>query len=160
MKKYTFTVNNTKKDNNTNNFIFKYTKPNAVDNLKTYLAGEAVNKYPWLASTYGVTFEEPWYKKYTPKKTTTYTFTMPKKTYEELFYNFDYTTLYDLLYGYGKKYVSSDFIDEYDFKINGTPVRIMSDRIQIGYDFISKYDFNLDTNMKQNIYNIYINMYA
>lgn len=149
MKKYTFTVPKTT-SNDTTYYTVKYNKKSDSDTLKSYLIDNAIEKYPWLGGYSNKTITI---------KPTTYTFTAPKYTYTEFYDKYSYTSLYDLLNGYGKQYNSSDYVDEYDFKVNGVPVRIMSDRIQIGYHMIAKDNFNyLSDGIKKNIYNIYINI--
>lgn len=147
MIKYTFkTIKN-----NSNNINYSYN--NSEYELKSIIANNIASKYPWFGAPASSTYITTTYKK-------------------PLFLNFDtdYLKAINILDDYAakkynKKYLTfSDGIDEYDFEIDGTPVRIFDDMIQIGYHIIPRnmpksYYINLSPEIKKTIINITIKIY-
>lgn len=116
MKKYTFKLNNTPKTNNVNNNE-NYSK--IIDNI---ISANIRKNNPWMeqqkSSTRNINIDIDIHR--------------PKKVYT-LDFN-DYGDIFDAIkyiYDYKKKKPL------YDFKLaDGTPVKMFSDEIQIGYDLI------------------------
>lgn len=147
MKKYTFKIdNNAKTTNNTNNTYSEILSDIISSNIK--------KNNPWFADI-----------KETPKHTKTINIDIdltrkPKKTYT--YETLDYGNIFDVL-----KFIY-DYKQEkplYDFKLaDGTPVKMFSDEIQIGYDLIplnsltkSYYDL-LSEDTRKHIIDIYIDI--
>lgn len=147
MKKYTFKIdNNAKTTNNTNNTYSEILSDIISSNIK--------KNNPWFADI-----------KETPKRTKTINIDIdltrkPKKTYT--YETLDYGDIFDVLkfiYDYKQEKPS------YDFKLaDGTPVKMFSDEIQIGYDLIplnsltkSYYDL-LSEDTRKHIIDIYIDI--
>lgn len=149
MTTYKFKLSN----NNSNNTIYNNSY---ADELKSIIANNIAAKNPWL----------------NPKKTksSTIIFNSIKPSYTNLgWFNIDsdYKTAIKILDSYAakkynKKYLTfSDGIDEYDFEIDGTPIRIFDDMIQIGNRMFSKnaskdYYINLEPSFKKIIIDIII----
>lgn len=122
MKTYTFKINKT--NNNT------ISNSNNIDSLKNTIINNLARKYSW--------FDAP-----ASSATTVYFGPASSGAIDSLYRSFnfdnDYAKALSILDNYGKKnYHSSDFVDEYDFEIDGTPVRIFDNMIQIGYHLIPK----------------------
>lgn len=146
MIKYTFNLKN-----NSNN---KHSYNNSEYELKSIIANNIANKYSWLGAPASYTYTTTTYKKPT-------------------FFNLDtidYIKAINILDDYAakkynKQYLTfSNSIDEYDFEIDGTPVRIFDDMIQIGYHMIprnmpSSYYINLSPEIKKIIIDITIKIY-
>lgn len=146
MIKYTFNLKN-----NSNN---KHSYNNSEYELKSIIANNIANKYSWLSAPASYTYTTTTYKK-------------------PMFFNLDtidYIKAINILDDYAakkynKQYLTfSDSIDEYDFEIDGTPVRIFDDMIQIGYHMISRnmpnsYYINLSPEIKKIIIDITIKIY-
>lgn len=113
MKKYTFKLNNTPKTNNVNNNE-NYSK--IIDNIISA----------------NIRKNNPWIEQKSNTKNININIHHPKKVYT-LDFN-DYDDVFDAIkyiYGYKKEKPL------YDFKLaDGTPVKMFSDEIQIGYDLI------------------------
>lgn len=125
MKNYTFTL---KKNNNSfdNNY-------NAESTLKTILASNLADKYSWFAApkaaptrTKVIYVNNPSINSYSSVPTF--------KTYYD--FDSDYLKAINLLDNYGKRYGTYTNRDEYDYEIDGTPVRIWDNMMQIGYHII------------------------
>lgn len=122
MKTYKFTLNNV---NDNNNYYNDYYNSNTtIDDLKNKIANKLADKYSWFAKPIHTSSSFS-----TPVYTTTY-------SSSKLNFDKDYYTMFDVINNYGKRY-SNNNIDDYDFTIDGTPVRIMGDMIQIGYHMFS-----------------------
>jgi len=147
MKKYTFKIdNNAKTTNNTNN--------NYSEILSDIISSNIKKNNSWFADI-----------EKTPKRTKTINIDIdltrkPKKTYT--YETLDYGDIFDVL-----KFIY-DYKNEkpaYDFKLaDGTPVKMFSDEIQIGYDLIplnsltkSYYDL-LSEDTRKHIIDIYIDI--
>lgn len=148
MIKYTFkTIKN-----NSNNSNYSYN--NSEYELKSIIAKNIANKYSWLGAPASYTYITTTYKK-------------------PSFFDIDTTNYIKAInilddYAakkYNKQYLTfSDGIDEYDFEIDGTPVRIFDDMIQIGNHMIAKnmsptYYVNLNPTIKKTILEIIIKIY-
>lgn len=147
MKKYTFKIdNNAKTTNNTNNTYSEILSDIISSNIK--------KNNPWFADI-----------KETPKHTKTINIDIdltrkPKKTYT--YETLDYGDIFDILKSiYDYKHEKP----AYDFKLaDGTPVKMFSDEIQIGYDLIplngltkAYYDV-LSEDTRKHIIDIYIDI--
>lgn len=145
MKTYTFKINknNNNRSYNSNNY-----------SLKDTIASNLANKYSW--------FDAP-----VSKSTVTYitgnSNSYVDSLYESFNFNNDYAKALAILDNYGKKnfFHSSDNVDEYDYEIDGIPVRIFNNMIQIGYTIIpmkaaSSYYFALKPEVKKTIVDITI----
>lgn len=145
MKTYTFKINKT---NNNSSYS------NNSMSLKNTIATNLANKYSWFDA---------------PVSNSTTVYIGPKETsyvnslYESLNFNNDYAKALAILDNYGKKnfFHSSDNVDEYDYEIDGVPVRIFNDMIQVGYHLIpmkaaSSYYINLKPEVKKIIVDITI----
>lgn len=162
MKTYTISFDNNITRNNTRtpNRDTNYSAiiDNAIlANLKKntpYLFGDTPKKEKKSATIYD------FIGKKTPK-TTTFEFNLPgRKAFDiEITKDYSYDNLLNILSSISKNYSS---MDTYDFIIDGTPIKIFSDEIQIGYDLIplnkltkSFYD-SLKESTKKTIIDIYI----
>lgn len=147
MIKYTF-----KLPKNNSNINYSYNN-NSEYELKSIIASNIASKYPWFDAPTSKTYIKTTYKKPT-------------------FFDFDtdYIKAINILDNYAakkynKQYLTfSDGIDEYDFEIDGTPVRIFDDMIQIGNHMIAKnmshsYYINLSPSIKKIILDITIKIY-
>lgn len=147
MKKYTFKIDNTANANiNPNNTYSEILSDIISSNIK--------KNNPWLAD-----FEE------TPKRTKNININIditrkPKKTYT--YNSISYGDIFDaikFIYDYKREKPS------YDFKLaDGTPVKMFSDEIQIGYDLIPLNNFTkayydlLSEDTRKHIIDIYIDI--
>lgn len=153
MTTYTFKL----PKNNTNTSYNSYNN-NYISELKSTIANNIASKYPWLDNS-------------TSKTTYTVTYNKPSSTplFDFSSFNFDsdYAKAINILDNYAaKKYNKkslyfSDMIDEYDFEIDGIPVRIFDDMIQIGNHMIAKnassyYYSSLNPIIKKTFINIII----
>lgn len=155
IKNYTFKL---AKNNDTISYNNSYNSYESSENyLKSIVANNLVNKYPTIfGSTYSVRPKTTvYYCDYKPVVTNTATI--------DWNFNSDYAKAIAIIDGYGKKYYGNTSKDEYDFEIDGVPVRIFGDMIQIGYKIFSKnadsnYYINLPSTTKKTIINIVINI--
>lgn len=147
MKKYTFKIDNTAKTTiNPSN-----TYSEIIDNI---ISSNVIKNNPWFA-----TIEE------TPKRKKNININIditrkPKKTYT--YNSIDYGDIFDMIkfiYDYKCEKPS------YDFKLpGGTPVKMFSDEIQIGYDLIPLTGFtraiydSLSESSRKRIIDIYIDI--
>lgn len=147
MKKYTFKIDNTAKTTiNPSN-----TYSEIIDNI---ISSNVIKNNPWFA-----TINE------TPKRKKDININIditrkPKKTYT--YDNIDYGDIFDMIefiYNYKCEKPS------YDFKLpGGTPVKMFSDEIQIGYDLIPLTGFtraiydSLSESSRKQIIDIYIDI--
>lgn len=147
MKKYTFKIDNTANTNiNPSNTYSEILSDIISSNIK--------KNNPWLAD-----FEE------TPKRTKNININIditrkPKKTYT--YNSISYGDIFDaikFIYDYKREKPS------YDFKLaDGTPVKMFSDEIQIGYDLIPLNNFTkayydlLSEDTRKHIIDIYIDI--
>lgn len=147
MKKYTFKIDNTAKTTiNPSN-----TYSEIIDNI---ISSNVIKNNPWFA-----TINE------TPKRKKDININIditrkPKKTYT--YDNIDYGDIFDMIkfiYNYKCEKPS------YDFKLHdGTPVKMFSDEIQIGYDLIPLTGFtraiydSLSESSRKQIIDIYIDI--
>lgn len=147
MKKYTFKINNTANANiNPSNTYSEILSDIISSNIK--------KNNPWFAD-----FEE------TPKRAKNININIditrkPKKTYT--YDSIDYGDIFDaikFIYDYKREKPS------YDFKLyDGTPVKMFSDEIQIGYDLIPLNNFTkayydlLSEDTRKHIIDIYIDI--
>lgn len=147
MKKYTFKIDNTAKTTiNPSN-----TYSEIIDNI---ISSNVIKNNPWFA-----TINE------TPKRKKDININIditrkPKKTYT--YDNIDYGDIFDMIkfiYDYKCEKPS------YDFKLHdGTPVKMFSDEIQIGYDLIPLTGFtraiydSLSESSRKQIIDIYIDI--
>ena len=147
MKKYTFKIDNTAKTTiNPSN-----TYSEIIDNI---ISSNVIKNNPWFA-----TINE------TPKRKKEININIditrkPKKTYT--YDNIDYGDIFDMIkfiYNYKCEKPS------YDFKLpGGTPVKMFSDEIQIGYDLIPLTGFtraiydSLSESSRKQIIDIYIDI--
>ena len=147
MKKYTFKIDNTAKTTiNPSN-----TYSEIIDNI---ISSNVIKNNPWFA-----TINE------TPKRKKDININIditrkPKKTYT--YDNIDYGDIFDMIkfiYNYECEKPS------YDFKLpGGTPVKMFSDEIQIGYDLIPLTGFtraiydSLSESSRKQIIDIYIDI--
>lgn len=147
MKKYTFKIDNTAKTTiNPSN-----TYSEIIDNI---ISSNVIKNNPWFA-----TINE------TPKRKKDININIditrkPKKTYT--YDNIDYGDIFDMIkfiYDYKCEKPS------YDFKLpGGTPVKMFSDEIQIGYDLIPLTGFtraiydSLSESSRKQIIDIYIDI--
>lgn len=147
MKKYTFKIDNTA--NTTTNPSNTYSE--IIDNI---ISSNVIKNNPWFA-----TIEE------TPKRKKNININIditrkPKKTYT--YNSIDYGDIFDMIkfiYNYKCEKPS------YDFKLpDGTPVKMFSDEIQIGYDLIPLTGFtraiydSLSESSRKRIIDIYIDI--
>ena len=147
MKKYTFKIDNTAKT--TTNHSNTYSE--IIDNI---ISSNVIKNNPWFA-----TIDE------TPKRKKNININIditrkPKKTYT--YDNIDYGDIFDMIkfiYDYKCEKPS------YDFKLpDGTPVKMFSDEIQIGYDLIPLTGFtraiynSLSESSRKRIIDIYIDI--
>lgn len=147
MKKYTFKIDNTAKT--TTNPSNTYSE--IIDNI---ISSNVIKNNPWFA-----TIDE------TPKRKKNININIditrkPKKTYT--YDNIDYGDIFDMIkfiYDYKCEKPS------YDFKLHdGTPVKMFSDEIQIGYDLIPLTGFtraiydSLSESSRKQIIDIYIDI--
>ena len=147
MKKYTFKIDNTAKT--TTNPSNTYSE--IIDNI---ISSNVIKNNPWFA-----TIEE------TPKRKKNININIditrkPKKTYT--YNSIDYGDIFDMIkfiYDYKCEKPS------YDFKLHdGTPVKMFSDEIQIGYDLIPLTGFtraiydSLSESSRKRIIDIYIDI--
>lgn len=147
MKKYTFKIDNTA--NTTTNPSNTYSE--IIDNI---ISSNVIKNNPWFA-----TIEE------TPKRKKNININIditrkPKKTYT--YNSIDYGDIFDMIkfiYDYKCEKPS------YDFKLpDGTPVKMFSDEIQIGYDLIPLTGFtraiydSLSESSRKRIIDIYIDI--
>ena len=147
MKKYTFKIDNTAKT--TTNPSNTYSE--IIDNI---ISSNVIKNNPWFA-----TIDE------TPKRKKNININIdithkPKKTYT--YDNIDYGNIFDMIkviYNYKCEKPS------YDFKLpDGTPVKMFSDEIQIGYDLIPLTGFtraiydSLSESSRKRIIDIYIDI--
>lgn len=147
MKKYTFKIDNTA--NTTTNPSNTYSE--IIDNI---ISSNIIKNNPWFA-----TIEE------TPKRKKNININIditrkPKKTYT--YNSIDYGDIFDMIkfiYDYKCEKPS------YDFKLpDGTPVKMFSDEIQIGYDLIPLTGFtraiydSLSESSRKRIIDIYIDI--
>ena len=147
MKKYTFKIDNTAKTTiNPSN-----TYSEIIDNI---ISSNVIKNNPWFA-----TIDE------TPKRKKNININIditrkPKKTYT--YNSIDYGDIFDMIkfiYDYKCEKPS------YDFKLpDGTPVKMFSDEIQIGYDLIPLTGFtraiydSLSESSRKRIIDIYIDI--
>lgn len=147
MKKYTFKIDNTAKTTiNPSN-----TYSEIIDNI---ISSNVIKNNPWFA-----TIDE------TPKRKKNININIditrkPKKTYT--YNSIDYGDIFDMIkfiYNYKCEKPS------YDFKLHdGTPVKMFSDEIQIGYDLIPLTGFtraiydSLSESSRKQIIDIYIDI--
>lgn len=147
MKKYTFKIDNTAKTTiNPSN-----TYSEIIDNI---ISSNVIKNNPWFA-----TIDE------TPKRKKNININIditrkPKKTYT--YNSIDYGDIFDMIkfiYDYKCEKPS------YDFKLHdGTPVKMFSDEIQIGYDLIPLTGFtraiydSLSESSRKRIIDIYIDI--
>ena len=147
MKKYTFKIDNTAKTTiNPSN-----TYSEIIDNI---ISSNVIKNNPWFA-----TINE------TPKRKKDININIditrkPKKTYT--YDSIDYGDIFDaikFIYDYKREKPS------YDFKLyDGTPVKMFSDEIQIGYDLIPLNNFTkayydlLSEDTRKHIIDIYIDI--
>lgn len=147
MKKYTFKIDNTAKTTiNPSN-----TYSEIIDNI---ISSNVIKNNPWFA-----TIDE------TPKRKKNININIditrkPKKTYT--YNSIDYGDIFDMIkfiYDYKCERPS------YDFKLpDGTPVKMFSDEIQIGYDLIPLTGFtraiydSLSESSRKRIIDIYIDI--
>lgn len=138
MTTYKFNLKNSSNNNSYSSSNSSY--------LKSLIANSLADKYSWFNDTPSTTYIST--NHYTP-------------TYS------DYGKALSILDNYAakkynKKYLSfSNYYDEYDFEIDGTPIRIFDDMIQIGNHMIAKnassnYYNNLSPSLKKIIINITI----
>ena len=147
MKKYTFKIDNTAKT--TTNSSNTYSE--IIDNI---ISSNVIKNNPWFA-----TIDE------TPKRKKNININIditrkPKKTYT--YNSIDYGDIFDMIkfiYDYKCEKPS------YDFKLpDGTPVKMFSDEIQIGYDLIPLTGFtraiydSLSESSRKRIIDIYIDI--
>ena len=147
MKKYTFKIDNTAKT--TTNPSNTYSE--IIDNI---ISSNVIKNNPWFA-----TIDE------TPKRKKNININIditrkPKKTYT--YNSIDYGDIFDMIkfiYNYKCEKPS------YDFKLpDGTPVKMFSDEIQIGYDLIPLTGFthaiydSLSESSRKRIIDIYIDI--
>ena len=147
MKKYTFKIDNTA--NTTTNPSNTYSE--IIDNI---ISSNVIKNNPWFA-----TIDE------TPKRKKNININIditrkPKKTYT--YNSIDYGDIFDMIkfiYNYKCEKPS------YDFKLpDGTPVKMFSDEIQIGYDLIPLTGFtraiydSLSESSRKRIIDIYIDI--
>ena len=147
MKKYTFKIDNTAKT--TTNPSNTYSE--IIDNI---ISSNVIKNNPWFA-----TIDE------TPKRKKDININIditrkPKKTYT--YNSIDYGDIFDMIkfiYDYKCEKPS------YDFKLHdGTPVKMFSDEIQIGYDLIPLTGFtraiydSLSESSRKRIIDIYIDI--
>lgn len=147
MKKYTFKIDNTAKT--TTNPSNTYSE--IIDNI---ISSNVIKNNPWFA-----TIDE------TPKRKKDININIditrkPKKTYT--YNSIDYGDIFDIIkfiYDYKCEKPS------YDFKLHdGTPVKMFSDEIQIGYDLIPLTGFtraiydSLSESSRKRIIDIYIDI--
>lgn len=147
MKKYTFKIDNTAKT--TTNPSNTYSE--IIDNI---ISSNVIKNNPWFA-----TIDE------TPKRKKNININIditrkPKKTYT--YNSIDYGDIFDMIkfiYDYKCEKPS------YDFKLpGGTPVKMFSDEIQIGYDLIPLTGFtraiydSLSESSRKQIIDIYIDI--
>ena len=147
MKKYTFKIDNTAKT--TTNPSNTYSE--IIDNI---ISSNVIKNNPWFA-----TIDE------TPKRKKNININIditrkPKKTYT--YNSIDYGDIFDMIkfiYDYKCEKPS------YDFKLpDGTPVKMFSDEIQIGYDLIPLTGFtrviydSLSESSRKRIIDIYIDI--
>ena len=147
MKKYTFKIDNTA--NTTTNPSNTYSE--IIDNI---ISSNVIKNNPWFA-----TIDE------TPKRKKNININIditrkPKKTYT--YNSIDYGDIFDMIkfiYDYKCEKPS------YDFKLpDGTPVKMFSDEIQIGYDLIPLTGFtrtiydSLSESSRKRIIDIYIDI--
>ena len=147
MKKYTFKIDNTAKT--TTNPSNTYSE--IIDNI---ISSNVIKNNPWFA-----TIDE------TPKRKKNININIditrkPKKTYT--YNSIDYGDIFDIIkfiYDYKCEKPS------YDFKLHdGTPVKMFSDEIQIGYDLIPLTGFtraiydSLSESSRKRIIDIYIDI--
>ena len=147
MKKYTFKIDNTAKT--TTNPSNTYSE--IIDNI---ISSNVIKNNPWFA-----TIDE------TPKRKKDININIditrkPKKTYT--YNSIDYGDIFDMIkfiYDYKCEKPS------YDFKLlDGTPVKMFSDEIQIGYDLIPLTGFtraiydSLSESSRKRIIDIYIDI--
>lgn len=147
MKNYTFTLKK-----NTTSFDNNY---NASAALKNALADNLASKYSWFNTN-------------STKPKTVYVDYLLKPSYTSVptfstYYDFDsnYSKAISILDAYGKRCYNNIARDEYDFEIDGVPVRIMDNMIQIGYHIFSTnassaYYINLKPAVKKLIVDITI----
>lgn len=157
MKTYTYKVKGLDTNNNASSFYSKYDY-SYTNSLKSTLADNLANKYPWMAapatSTCKISIND-----YAPSTNLTVGY-----------FNFDtdYANAIAMLEAYANKLKAnkiktykSDFFDEYDFEIGGIPVRIFGDMIQIGNRMLlknasSSYYNKLSSSLKKDVLNIII----
>lgn len=146
IKNYTFKLPK-KTSNNVINANNSYN--DSVNYLKTIVANNLTNKYPTIFTTTG---NDTYFSTYSSTPVTL------NWNYES-----DYEKAIKIIDSYGKKYYGTFDKDEYDFEINGVPVRIFSDMIQIGYKMYSKhidsaYYINLPSTTKKTVIDIAIHI--
>ena len=146
MKKYTFKIDNTAKTTTNPSNIYS----EIIDNI---ISSNVMKNNPWFANIE------------TPKRKKDININIditrkPKKTYT--YDSIDYGDIFDMIkfiYDYKREKPS------YDFKLpDGTPVKMFSDEIQIGYDLIpltgltrTFYD-TLSESSRKHIIDIYIDI--
>lgn len=122
MKTYIYNI----KKNNNYNINDLYTPEYTMEDLKTDINNGYTEKYSWWNLLKGK-----------PKKTNkTYTFIPTYDSYN----TYDNKKLYTFFINNLNDYTPS--YDDYDFELgDGTPVKIYSDFIQVGYDIIPRNSF-------------------
>ena len=128
---YTFKLGNTKNNSNSTNNANAYT-----DAIKSTIYSNLTSKYPWFAAAANGNIDTDYYapsNEIITNKVVSYTFTKKAPKKEMSIYD-----AIDILDAYAAKKYNHSSKDEYDFEIDGTPVRILGNLIQIGYHFFTR----------------------